>query len=366
MDKQWWLASGYAVIFAAPGLLILGGTIHHPALAFATVLLLFPLARPVFGEWPKEAILWREPLATALDWLPVAYAIALLAAIVRLLVQLEQGSVRTATDAFGLGLSLWITFLLATCPAHELIHRRSSWEARVGRWLGAICGYPLLGAEHLAHHARRGDTESAEWPRLNESMWAFSLRRIRRLFGRRNLHTAFARRRTRSRRVGAGLMETATVTAITWLAFAVAGGWGGFLVYLGVFIGVTIGYQAITYLQHWGLGIDSVQDGAEVAYGWEDACRFQAWLTMNVSFHLSHHRESRRSYYRLELTPGSPRQPASYVVLLVLSMVPPLWRKLMLPVLAQWKSRPLEAVVPGRRLTCFGLHDVPGPVAGQL
>ena len=51
---------------------------------------------------------------------------------------------------------------------------------------------------------------------------------------------------------------------------------------------------------------------------------------------------------------GSPRMPGGYVVLLFISMVPPLWRALMLPVLQRWKEAPMESQeTAGHRLLCF-------------
>ena len=88
--------------------------------------------------------------------------------------------------------------------------------------------------------------------------------------------------------------------------------------------------------------------------GWEDDCQFQAWITLNISLHDVHHREPRLPYYRLQLTPDSPRLPAGYVMLMFLSLVPPIWRLAMGPALARWVEFPSEPVSAGRRLTCFG------------
>ena len=72
-------------------------------------------------------------------------------------------------------------------------------------------------------------------------------------------------------------------------------------------VGVAFGVQLITYIQHWGLGDDSIPDRIAYGRGWEEDCRFQAWVTLSISLHDQHHRDSRRPYYRLELSPDSPR-----------------------------------------------------------
>ena len=55
-------------------------------------------------------------------------------------------------------------------------------------------------------------------------------------------------------------------TAVVSLAFAWVAGLAGLALYLCVAAGVHFGVQAITYLQHWGLGVDSVEGAAHVAY----------------------------------------------------------------------------------------------------
>ena len=121
---------------------------------------------------------------------------------------------------------------------------------------------------------------------------------------------------------------------------------------------MAFGVQLITYIQHWGLGDDSIPDRVAFGRGWEEDCQFQAWVTLKISLHDEHHRDSRRPYYQLELAPDSPRLPASYVLLMFASLVPAVWRRVMEPALAHWLARPTNPLSAGRRLTCFGLHGI--------
>jgi fatty acid desaturase len=355
--QQLLLAGGYLSVFLVPALLIAGLEIGHPILAFGVVMLAFPLARILFGDYPAATVLWREWIATCLDRLPVAYGVFLLGTVIVALHWLAAGGADSASTAIAFGLSLWMTMLFATCPAHELLHRRSRLDARVGRWIAGIAGYPILGHEHLTHHMRSGNIEAAEWPRVDESVWQFSSRRALAAW-----RSAVERDRVLNarRRVGplrGELAEACLVTLGSWTAFTIAGGWAGFAIYGGVMVGVTFGVQIITYLQHWGLGTDNVAKARETPYAWEDTCRFQAWVTLHLSFHQAHHRSSALPYYRLRTAAGAPRPPAGYVVLMVLCLFPRLWRQLMLPALAYWKRQPSTALVQGRRLTCFNFYD---------
>lgn len=357
MHNQWIQASGYLSILLMPALFLAGIVVHRPWIAFGTVVFLFPLTRLIFGAVPAAAAPeWRESVATALHRLPLIYAPAL---VICVLLGLQAAQARLGTDAaswIGVGLSLWMTLLFGTCVAHDLIHRRDKRDATLGHLLAGFCGYPILGAEHLAHHGRPGDNRHAEAPTKVESMWHFSARRMHLIYAEiLGPRAPFWHRHTASLgvlRTRAALMGTAS----TALAFAVIDGWRGACLYAAMIVSVSFGVQLITYIQHWGLGDEAI--GSRVAYGrgWEDDCRFQAWITLSISLHDHHHLDSHLPFYRSSLSPDSPRLPAGYVVLMFASMVPHVWRRVMQPAYFHWIEHPFDPRSPGRKLTCFGLR----------
>ena len=340
MRVQWAMASGYLLVLLLPALLVVGTWLNVPVLTFAAVLLGFPLARVVFGgAHPQPAIRWSEDIAAFLDRLPVAYAGVLFAALVVFMAGLALRPPLSAFNAVGAGLSLWATLLFATGVAHDLIHRRERRDAKVGGFIAALAGYPLFQFEHLGHHARAGDTELAEWPRVDESVWSFSWRRICRIAANLAAKPGNGTPSPIRSRLRRSAYQAAGITLAMWAAFSVTAGPTGFLVYGGAIAGVTFAMQLSTYLQHWGLGDDNVPDAAATHFAWEGDCLFQSWTTLNLSFHQAHHRASREPYYRIGIAPDSPRLPAGYVVLMFVSFFPPLWRRVMLPVLNQWKHQ---------------------------
>lgn len=356
------MAMGYLSILLMPVLFALGVWLEHPYFAFGTVMLVFPLARTVFGAYRQPVpIVWHEAIATFLHRLPLLYGIVLMVSVVLVLGSMIAGGAPSPAQALGIGLSLWMTMFFATCVAHDLLHRRSAGDARVGHLVAGLAGYPFLGLEHLLHHGRLGDVARAECPRNDESVWHFSGRRFRQVArdalgaGGAFWHRGGADPRPRR------LRGAAAVSLATWAAFSWAGGWAGFFIYLGTIVGVAFGTQLVTYLQHWGLGADSPADRGAQDLAWEDDCLFQAWVTLHISFHQSHHRSPRLPYYRVAMTPDSPRQPASYLLLMPVCLFPGLWRKLMLPVLEYWQQWPQSPQSAGRRLTCFSYYSGPAP-----
>ena len=357
MLNQLAFAAGFLTMFLVPALLLLGILFDAPSFAFGMVIFVLPLARPLFGKLsPGITPLWSERLATVLERVPLVYAVILTAAIGIVLRYVASSEILDFRHALGLGLSLWMTMLFATCVAHDLIHRKAARHAMVGHYIAGLAGYPLLGHEHVRHHARPGDTVSAEWPLVGESVWHFSARRAFAIvLSAYSPGSAIWTVRAPGRHV-LGLRLATAVSLITCGLFAQAGGWSGLAMYLGVLVAVTFGMQLFTYIQHWGLGDDRLGETASRDYGWEDDCRLQSWMTLGISLHHAHHQSGHLPYYRVALTPDSPRLPAGYVVLMVLCLFPGLWKKLMLPALDHWQRNPNDPRSPGRALSCFSLY----------
>lgn len=346
-------ASGYLTVFVPPALLVAGVASGHAWLACAAVLGIAPFLRAIFGDVddqrPDD---WSELAATWLDRLPVAYALSFPACLALTLWLIHGGAIRGLGAWVAAGASLWACFIFATVIGHELVHQRRAGRRRLGRALGGVVGYPVLGHEHMPHHATSGNVTDAEWPGVDESVWRFAVRRVQRVARSALEYDAALGQRLGGRWRG-GLAEACAITAGTWAAFALAGGLAGAVLYGVLIVAVWFAMQAITYLQHWGLGDDSVPEAREGQYAWEDGCRLQGWMTLSISYHQAHHLAPSRPYYMAAPAADSPRLPAGYVILLIASLMPPLWKRLMRPALARWKDSPATQLKPGRRLICF-------------
>lgn len=335
-----------------PLLLVVSIGLGMPVLALAMLILVAPLLRVLFGDVLDSPPEWTEGIATMLELLPLLCAAAYFAAIIFVAWGL-RGLPLPASDLAWFGGSLWAAFIFASCVAHELVHRTTIVSKTMGRVLSGVIGYPLLEHEHQAHHTRSGSVEMAEWPRVDESLWPFTVRRFGLVF-RTAWDGDVMMAARRGHRLAGGLPVAVGAMLGTAAIFAWAAGLAGFLLYACVVAAVAWTLQAVTYIQHWGLGSDHVPNAATANLGWEDRCQLQAWLTLSISYHQAHHRAATVPYYRQQPTHGSPRAPAGYIVLLFASLVPPIWRALMLPALERWQRTPHAQRAPGRRLICIG------------
>jgi alkane 1-monooxygenase len=331
MEHRLFNASGYLAIFAPFALLIAGQSIGAPYLAAAVIFGAGPFLRLALGNAPKELPDWSERTTTFLDRLPAFYALSFPFLLGWVLMDIRLHRPPGVGSWIGLGLSLWTCLFFAVVVAHELTHGESPRRRRLGWLLAGAAGYPLLAHEHLSHHATSGNVDLAEWPRKSESVWSFTARRSVRIFRSAGEYNAILAARSRRSAIHGGLAEALAAAAATGLAFTLAGGLAGAALFLCVAVGVHFGVQAVTYLQHWGLGVDSIHDADEWRYAWEDRCQFQVWLMLHLAFHHAHHQNSSLPYYRLTPHPESPRLPAGYVLLLLAHVEPVRWRLVCLP-----------------------------------
>ena len=59
----------------------------------------------------------------------------------------------------------------------------------------------------------------------------------------------------------------------------------------------------------------------------------------NLTRHSHHHAQGEVPFHRLRPMPDAPMMPAGYLTTILLTLVPPLWRRLMAPRLADWDVR---------------------------
>lgn len=359
-QRQWVTASGYAFTLLMPSLLLAGMLTDLPYLAVGVAFLVLPLMRILFGSYQDtDSTVWNEGVATALHRLPIAYACLLLACLVLIAAWLSINPRLGISGVIGTGLSLWITLLFGLCPAHELVHRRDRRTRLLGAVLSGALGYPALAMEHPVHHARAGNAELAEWPRFDESVWKFSWRRLIQVAGDMTTMLLSRQRMASLSSARLQLLSALATTGIVAGLFYGLAGHIGLLVYLIAAAGCALGMQIITYIQHWALA-DANWVGNELqGLAWEDNCRFQAWITLHISFHQRHHQSPSTPFYRLGMDDRSPRLPAGYIVMMLICLVPTLWRRVMLPALAEWKAGSAGIPPAPRRLACFGLYQVP-------
>lgn len=186
--------------------------------------------------------------------------------------------------------------------------------------------------EHLHHHIHVG----SDSPELGESVFAYAVRRYARSFRVAQEWEHMDQLRRGRARWNNRIAWTALATIAVVTCFGLIGGWRGLLFYGFVILGSSFTMQAITYIQHWGLTERLATQLRATGYSWEDRCMMQAWVTLNHAYHGHHHVHPSLPYFRLGGYARSPRLPASYPVMFLVTMVPPVFERAMRRRLDAW------------------------------
>ncbi|MDI6912353.1 fatty acid desaturase [Nocardioides sp.] len=244
-------------------------------------------------------------------------------------------------DKIGLAVSIGCIGGIGINTAHELGHKREANE----RWLSKIAlaqsFYGHFYIEHnRGHHVRVATPEDPASSRVGENFYQFwprtvwgSLRSAWRLEKRR-----YARKKQHPFRIGNDVLNA-------WLMSAVL--WGALVAWLGVgllpylLIQAVVGFsllEVVNYMEHYGMLRQRVGVGERQRYERVDPTH--SWNSNNIAtnvllYHLQrhsdHHANPTRRYQALRDFEESPVLPTGYAGMIVLAIVPAIWRRVMDP-----------------------------------
>lgn len=328
--------AGY-LLSLLPQLLMVAGTyLHFPWLSVLFFFLVLPLVRKLIGNDfsppVKRPSRWLAKYLAAIPRLYCAVWAGLLPWTVWTLATMPM----SISQYVGFGASLWIVCSLNTAVAHEMIHSANSWDRTLGGLLDASVGYFHFAEEHLSHHARTGHYYGGDAAIPGTTIYKYAVTRyVASLASAWEYETSRLRRKKLTWRSNRLLRKAPLplLIAATFYSFAGVAGLG---IYLFEWVGTAFTVQAITYLQHWGLSEKETPALADFGFAWEDGCWTQACVTLNHAYHGQHHLNLRRPYYQLALAKGGLPLPASYPVMFVVALFPPIFTYVMGCRLAAW------------------------------
>jgi|GEM_PF-43262 len=273
-------------------------------------------------------------------------------------------------------LSAWEVFFMAmvlTTVAqpcfiigHEMVHRRSVLERRIGEFLLASASYPHYATEHIyVHHALActpGDSGSAP---KGKSFWRYLPMELK-----SNLVEAWRCERDRLIRCQLPgwhytnpfwryFFETAAWYA---LVYWMGGPWA-LLVYIMLCGSVIFSMKAINYVQHYGLRRIRLPSGryerVQPRHSWNVDYKLSNWFFYNMQRHSDHHAAASRRYPLLQhySEDEAPQLPGSYMKMFGLAMFPRLWFRAMDPLVDSWRAHFYPQVHD------WGVYDSPATAA---
>ncbi|KWX66699.1 alkane 1-monooxygenase [Mycobacterium sp. NAZ190054] len=246
------------------------------------------------------------------------------------------GVTMSLLDKVGLLLTIGGIAGVAINIAHELGHQR----ARSERWLSKVAlaqsGYGHFFVEHnRGHHARVATPEDPASSRLGEGLYAFLCRSIS-----GSLRSAWSIERRRLARRGKSAWTLRNDAVNSWVITAVL-----FTALVAVFgltvlpwllaqavIGICL-LESINYLEHYGLRRQRRPDGSyeqvRPSHSWNSNSVISNVFLFHLQRHSDHHANPQRRYQALCHADEAPQLPSGYATMVLLAIVPPLWRRVM-------------------------------------
>ena len=300
---------------------------------------LIPLVDLLIGDDrrnPPEAAVPALQRSPYYRWITYLYLPAQYAALV-VTCRVWAGGVGVVAGA-GLVLTAGIVNGIAINTAHELGHKRERAERRLSRIALAPTGYGHFFVEHnRGHHVRVATPEDPASARLGESFWRFWPRTV--AGGARSawrLEAARLRLRGRSPwSVRNDVLTGWAMTAVLFGTLAAAFGWPvlPFLALQAV-VGFSV-LEAVNYLEHYGLLRQHTGAGrpgkVDPRHSWNSDRLVTNVFLFQLQRHSDHHANPLRRYQTLRTFDVSPQLPAGYATMLVVALIPALWRRIMDP-----------------------------------
>jgi Fatty acid desaturase len=227
----------------------------------------------------------------------------------------------------------------ATNVAHELTHRTQDRAAMLaGRWLLAFSFDTTFSIEHVyGHHRRVCTLADPATSRRGEYPLAFFLRST--------LHGNISAWRIETERLarkglavwsGHNRWLTGQAMSLVILAavYAVGGPWAA-LAFVAVAVQGKLYLELVNFIEHYGL-VREPGKSVEPRHAWNTYRMISSGLLYNLPRHSHHHMYAAKPFWTLEQEPEGPNYPYGYMTMILVSLVPPLWNRLVDPLLAEW------------------------------
>jgi len=244
-------------------------------------------------------------------------------------------------DKIAIAISIGCVGGIGINTAHELGHKREANE----RWLSKIAlaqvAYGHFYIEHnRGHHVRVATPEDPASSRMGENFYQFWPRTVggslKSAWGLEKKR--YARKDSHPFHLGNDVLNAWLMTAVLWVALVA---WLGVGILPYLVLQAVIGFsllEVVNFMEHYGMLRQKVGVGAKQRYERVDPSH--SWNSNNIAtnvllYHLQrhsdHHANPTRRYQTLRDFEESPVLPTGYAGMIVLALIPPVYRRVMDP-----------------------------------
>jgi len=220
--------------------------------------------------------------------------------------------------------------------AHELGHRTSNSERFLAKALLASTSFLHFYIEHnRGHHRNVGTDIDPASARKGESLYAFWLRTVRDSF-KSAWHIVALQRKRAKKKVWSLQNEMIQYLLIEFLILTiilVLAGWMALILFLACSLTGILLLESINYIEHYGLRrskwSEHRYEDVQPVHCWNSNHALSRLVLFELTRHSDHHMFPQKKYQLLENTETFPQLPTGYAGMIIVSFIPPLWRRLM-------------------------------------
>jgi alkane 1-monooxygenase len=335
----------FLIVIQMPIQIVIGYLIGFNYFSILMVFVAIPIADQIIGKDetnPAHADIMaldrdRFFLIMPVIWVPCQIALLIWGAFV------IQAPGLPIWQKIGLGLSVAIMSGSSIIIAHEFGHRRAAWERLIAKILLACTSYMHFIIEHNhGHHVRVATPEDPSSARRGENFYIFWLRSV---IGSYVHAWQLELARLRSKKFALGgwhnqmLWFTLIPIGITAAFYFIIGPLAACFFLIQSFIAFSM-LELINYIEHYGLRRKVKSDGSyepvTVRHSWNANQLLSNIYMIHLERHSDHHHNPTLRYQALSHREESPQLPGGYGAMFPLALVPPLWFKIINPLLEQY------------------------------
>ncbi|HUO54653.1 MAG TPA: alkane 1-monooxygenase [Rhodoblastus sp.] len=256
-----------------------------------------------------------------------------------------------AFDTLGLAATLGIANGICITNAHEIGHKPEKLERWLAKFVLAPTFFGHFTTEHNGgHHVWAATPEDFSSARMGESFYVYFPRT---LIG--GIREAWTLEKQRLARRGMSHWSWRNDALSAWIVtpvlFAGLATWLGWSVLpwliLQGFIGLTM-LEMVNYVQHYGLLRAKRRDGryqpCEPRHSWNSSHLATNIMLYHLPRHSDHHAHPMRHYQALRHFEEAPQLPTGYAGMSLATLIPPLWSRIVDPVLVAHAEGDLDRI----------------------
>lgn len=250
---------------------------------------------------------------------------------------MKEGASLSASDMAGRILTMGVLCgVFGINVGHELGHRKSISEQWLARMMLLTSLYMHFFIEHnKGHHTHVGTDEDPASAPKNQSIYAFWPRAI---IGTHVKAWKIAIRDARKadRRLPFVFNEMMLMDIIQLLFLSAIFLWFGSFVLICFLASAVFGMlllEGVNYIEHYGLRRERLEEGyyerVKTHHSWNSNHILGRLTLFELTRHSDHHYQASRKYQVLRDMEGSPQMPTGYPGTLLLTLIPPVWFRIM-------------------------------------